>query len=343
MSGWALDFRKRNRTNRTNVYSILFHTSEDRIGDALIKLPAILGLKQCRPDIRLIWTTGVRSSAYAHALAPLVACAIDEIYEISELGTRWRNRPHPLLNRQFDCVIVSDRKLRSTLALKAVPHRRFIAPIAYFLFSDKKPKRPFAAAIAEQTRMLFELAIDAPIALITTLPIPEHELIRARRALPSGPFYIGFAPGAGGSDKCWPLEHYLNVAQTQIARGRTPVFFLGPQERQWLVPIRNSVPGALFPEYDTDGNARGSAVFTIALASRLKLSVANDSGAGHLLAAGGQPIVSLFGQTNPEKFKPPYNQRVIIQATEFGSDQLPAIPISRVISEIDAFCAHYDE
>ena len=206
------------------------------------------------------------------------------------------------------------------------------------MFSDKKPERPFAATLTEQTRTLFELAVDMPIASVTTLPIPAYEVASARNALPIGPFYIGFAPGAGGREKCWSLQQYINAAQIQVARGRTPVFFLGPQERQWLSLVRREVPEALFPEYDINGNSLGGAVFTIALATRLKLSVANDSGAGHLLAAGGQPIVSLFGATNPEKFKPPYNRRVVVRASDFGSDEVSSIPISRVINEIDTLC-----
>ena len=56
------------------------------------------------------------------------------------------------------------------------------------------------------------------------------------------------------------------------------------------------MPTARFPLQDAkrrDGGA-ASPLLTIALGQRLAAAVANDSGAGHLLAASGCPIVSLF-------------------------------------------------
>ena len=35
-----------------------------------------------------------------------------------------------------------------------------------------------------------------------------------------------------------------------VERGRVPVFILGPDELEWLKPIRDAVPSALFPEQD---------------------------------------------------------------------------------------------
>jgi ADP-heptose:LPS heptosyltransferase len=45
-------------------------------------------------------------------------------------------------------------------------------------------------------------------------------------------------------------------------------------------------------------------LLTIALAQRFAVSVANDSGVGHMLAAANTPLISLFGPTDPAKFAP---------------------------------------
>ncbi len=325
------------------MYSILFYTAEDRIGDALIKLPAILGLRNSRSDVSLTWTTGAKSSAFTRALAPLVRSAINEIHENSKLGSDWRTSSHPLRERHFDCVIVSETKLRSTLMLKKISHDLFIAPCANFLFSDRKPAQRFAEAISEQTRTLFELAIDASIQPTTKLLIPAHELSQAHDILPDGRTYVGLAPGAGGIEKCWPLERYISVARAQTVHQRVPAFFLGPMEREWRLKLQLSVPEAVFPEYSADGSLLGGPVLTIALATRLKLAVANDAGAGHLLAAGGRPIVSLFGTTDPKKFESPYAHQTVISALRFGSSHVSAIPVSYVIAAIDDLCALPDE
>jgi len=57
----------------------------------------------------------------------------------------------------------------------------------------------------------------------------RHDAL-ARALLPAGPRYIGLAPGASGAHKCWPLQAYLDLAEREQARGRVPVFLLGPEE-----------------------------------------------------------------------------------------------------------------
>jgi ADP-heptose:LPS heptosyltransferase len=322
------------------VYSILFYTDEDRLGDALIKLPAILGLKQSRPDIHLVWATGMAPSVFATVLAPLVSSCIDEVYQETQLGTRWRKRPHELHQRRFDCVIASGGSFRSAVALRRIPHETFIAPAANFLLSMRKPAVTFGPTVHRQTRLLLELAINRPIELIIDLPIPSHERTLAKALLPPGIPYVGFAPGAGGLDKCWPLPRYIETAGAQVAHGRTPVFFLGPNEAHWREQIRGAIPTALFPEYDHDAR-RGGPILTIALAAHLAVGVANDAGAGHLLAAGGRPLISLFGKTNPLKFEPPYNRRIVISATNYQSRDVTSIPVHPVLKAIDDVCANY--
>ena len=65
----------------------------------------------------------------------------------------------------------------------------------------------------------------------------------------------------------------------------------GPNES---ATVRRALPGAIvLPESDV-------ATFAAVLA-RAQLVVANDSGAGHLAAAAGARLISVFGVTEPEK------------------------------------------
>ena len=70
--------------------------------------------------------------------------------------------------------------------------------------------------------------------------------------------------------------------------------------------------------------------FTIATAARLKAAVANDSGAGHMIAAADVPLISLFGPTPPAKFAPATPALTIITAQAFGGDGMAAIPLDAV-------------
>jgi len=312
------------------VPSLLFHTAEDLLGDALIKLPSILALKQARPDVHLVWSAGRGGSVYANVLRPLVEGVIDEVHHQTGLGTRWSQVMRPFWPRRFDGIIASERRLLPTLALRRLAHDTFIAPMGDFRFSTHIPGAGFVhEPLHKQIQTLFELAVGTPLNPAHELPIPTRYTRLAQELLPTGPCYVGLAPGAGGKDKCWPLENFIDVALAQLAAGRNPVFFLGPAERDWLEPLRAAVPAALFPESDPRAELRGP-LLAIALASRLTLGLANDSGAGHLLAAGGKPLVALFGRTNPTKFAPPYGERIVIRAADLGVMAVDEIPIDHV-------------
>lgn len=315
--------------------TLLFHTAEDLLGDALIKLPVLLALKAARPDITLIWSAGQGRSQFAGGLKPLVASTIDELHEATGLGTRWSQVFKPFWRRHFDCIVASERRLLPTLALKRLSHDQFVAPMRNFALATCQAPVAFAREPLHcQTRILLELATGQPLSPRLNLPLPEEYRALAQILLPAGWSYIGLAPGAGGKDKCWPLGHFVAVAQAQVARGRVPVFFLGPAEGAWLPALRLAVPEALFPESDPRASLAGP-LLAIALASRLSLALANDSGAGHLLAAGGRPLVSLFGRTDPHKFAPPYGSRTVIRARDLGLTQVQDIPLGHVLQVME--------
>ena len=316
--------------------SILFHCAGGLIGDSLIKLPAILALKARCPDIKLTLSIRRGRTAFSAGLAPLVDGVIDEILESSEFGTRWTQTLKAPRDRFFDTIIASVTKCKDTLALKRIAHTTFIAPWSDFRLSDCRPSVSFLdLPVYRQTQSLFELAIGEAIDLADTLQLPESYLTAAAEILPAGPSYVGFSPGAGKKIKCWPLANFIQTARTQISSGRVPVFFLGPEEEHWLPELREAVPEGLFPEYMyTDRSLKGP-LFTIALARQIPVSVANDAGGGHLLAAGGRTLISLFGDTDPRKFEPPFGHRRVLSASEFNGKTVGQIPVSAVEKALD--------
>ena len=167
------------------------------------------------------------------------------------------------------------------------------------------------------------------------LAIPQAYRDAAAELLPPGPAYGGLVPGAGGKHKCWPLENYLAVARDMSGAGLVPVFLLGPDESEWYQGLRQNVPGALFPEQE--GTARalpGGPLLTLALAQHLAVSVSNDSGAGHILAAARRPLVSLFGPTSPDRFTEAAENRVILRAQQFGGPELHRIGTDQVMGAV---------
>lgn len=309
---------------------ILFHTAEDRLGDALIKLPALMAARAARPDMHLTWSAGTGNSLYARALAPLAVGFIDEIHERSGLGTRWGELLKPRWKTSFDLIIASERRLLPTLALKRLPHQRFIAPMGDFRWSDARPDLDYRALpVSAQTRVLLELALQTPLTLPETLDLPADDLALAQELLPPGAPIVGLSPGAGGKDKCWPRAHFTALAREQRDQGRRVAFFLGPEEAGWQTALAAEVPGALFPEHDAP-SARQGPLLTMALGRQLSAAVANDSGAGHLLAASGCQLIILYGRTDPRKFTPGFGRRHALTAAETGGQIVADIPLARV-------------
>lgn len=309
--------------------SILVYVGIDAIGDGLMKLPFVRALRAAFPRARVTWLAGKGETVYGRTLAPLVAGLVDEVVE-APVGSRVAELfgPRPLGGRRFDLVVDTQRRGLTTLILRRIRHGTFLSATAGYLFSDRKPavvaKPP---AMVGQLLALAELAAGHPCD--SPAPIASDPAAEALAAelLPSGSRYAGFAPGAGSRDKCWPLDRFVAVARSMEAEGMVPVFILGPDEGDLVEPVRAALPAARLP---LQSGVAVTPMLTIALARRLAAAVANDSGAGHLLAAADTPLVSLFGPTPAAKFAPMTQRLTVLTAQYWGGEDMAAIPADAV-------------
>jgi len=319
---------------------LLVYSGLELIGDGVMKLPFLRALRQRWPAARITWLAGKGKTVYAHTLAPLAAPLIDEIIEAAGIGSRAGELlRRPLPERRFDLVIDTQRRVLTTLILRRIRSGCFVSGAARFLLSDKRPKRGYerplrlvdqlldlvAIAGGERVEPRFDLALGAPWSEAAAL------------ALPPGPLYVGIAPGAGGAQKRWPLDRFAALAQAQQERGRKAVLLLGPDERGWEEALRTDLPEALLPLQDRRIAAEiaTSPLFTMALGQRLAVAVANDSGTGHLLAASGVAMISLFGPSPAAKFAPAARRLTLIEAQRFGSSEMAAIPLAAVSDAVE--------
>lgn len=326
--------------------TILVYVGLDRVGDSLLKLPFVRELRDAFPDARITWLAGKDTSVYAGVMAPVVDGLLDEVIENGNVGLSPKEiLSRPLDGRRFDLIIDTQRVALATLLLFRIRHTRFISPFGNFILSSRRPAKgyEFPKSMQRQLLDLLELASGRDIETPATLDLALDPALleAARRALPEGPTYVGLSPGAGGKPKCWPIENFVLLAKDLVAAERVPVFILGPQEFDWQDEIAAAVPEALFPlQSDGLGDAHGFAPqLTIAFSQRLALSVSNDSGTGHMFALGGQPLVSLFGRTVPEKFTPMSPRLTIIRAQDHGGREMHFIPVDAVKAVVDRILA----
>jgi len=138
------------------------------------------------------------------------------------------------------------------------------------------------------------------------LRVPEEARRSAEQRLlaagaRAGATRIALAPGAAyGSAKCWPAERYAALADGLIAACDADVIVFGaPQEKEMAERIVRSMQRRAI-------NLAG--VTSIgelpALLGACRLFVGNDSGAMHVGAAVGLPVVGIFGPTDPEATRP---------------------------------------
>ena len=328
---------KRNLINRIEQPAILVHVTGDRIGDALIKWPVIVALKNAFPGHRLVWLAGLRKSVFRDSLATLASGVIDEVKDFAGVGVSWSELLRSPFPGTFDILIATEPKIRNAILLKRIRHKVFISPAANFRLSDRKlaSGKHYPSSTFEQMRCLANLAAGRELAMNTVIEVGKKNATLASKLLPAGKRYIGFSPGSAGPRKRWPVARFVELAIGQVDQGRIPVFFLGPDEVSLREELSRAVPSALFPEQAALASDSQSALLSIALAKRIALGVANDAGGGHLLAAGGRPLITLFGRTSEHKFRPPYGERIAITAREYGGTEMNLIPVARVSATIN--------
>ena len=324
------------------VRSVLVYSVEEISGDGLIKLPFIAGVRAAFPEARFSWCAASGHSVYDGWLKPVVSGVIDELILDQPVGQGrfdFLSPRLPFAGRKFDVVIDTQRNLARTLAVRRAAGGAFIASTANFLFSTRKPHEPWPEAMVDQLALLLKLA-GGQGATPRAMPMINTEAGAVAAALlPPGQTYVGFAPGAGGPERRWPIERYIALARRQHERGRTPVFFLGPGERDYLQPIREGAPFALLPGEDASAPISGP-FLTIALASRLAAGVAADGGPGHMLAAGGTSLVSLFRERRKAaKFRTAAPRVEALIAEDYGNKDINLIPADAVDQALERLLA----
>lgn len=333
-------------TSHTEPQSILVYVgghADNAIGENLIKMPFLVALRELYPAARLSWIPGVGPAQFDGILKRLAGGMVDELItdlDIPQDALEPLRLRRPLPDHHFDLVIDTQRVVARTLAMRRVPHNVFISGNWNFFFSDRKPPAatPKPTKLIDKLMILLSAARGEPVTAPHLIPVPDEEMAAAETLLPNGPAYVGLAPGAGRRDtgKLWPLERYITVALDQVAKGRTPVFILGPDEANWLDQVNGQVPGALTPLNGPlpDGVPLTPAL-TVALGRRLAVAVANCSGTGHMLAGGGAPMVSLYAPTDPAKYAPHSPRVTALRAQDFGGAAIEAIPTGAVTAAVD--------
>ncbi len=136
------------------------------------------------------------------------------------------------------------------------------------------------------------------------------EALLTQAGAPSSTLRIAFAPGAAyGSAKCWLIERYAQLADRLIAEfGANVILFgsVGERDVAERIAARMQRPPVMMAGKTPIGDLPG-------LFSACGLFIGNDSGAMHVAAAVGLPLVAIFGPTDPHGTRPATDRLALVQ------------------------------
>jgi heptosyltransferase-2 len=311
------------------------------IGDAVMSEPLLASLAARSEQVTvaaLPWVAPVYRAMPAVAAVEVLPFAHGRLDWSARraLGRRWRGR--------FDTALVLPNSLKAALLpwLAGVPVRAgYLGEQRRLLLNRRLPNpagRPpmvaFYHALAGLTGQRGghagrrHGAVQAgAYATEHTAPAPRLEVAaalvaaaQARHGLQGRP-YLVFAPGAEyGPAKCWPAEHYGELARRLATEQGCSVVLLGSGKEAELAGRIAALAGpgcvALAGATSLDD--------AMALIAGAIGMVSNDSGLMHVAAAFGLPQVAVFGSSSPEH-TPPLNPRarVLWLKHEIGLDCSP--------------------
>lgn len=129
-------------------------------------------------------------------------------------------------------------------------------------------------------------------------PDPRWLADAAARLPEAGGPYAALVLGARQRTKLWPARHWEALGRMLRERGLRPVLVGDPANGVPAGPVAARLGGSL-PVFE-DGSLGDLA----GVLSRCRVVVSPDSGPGHMAAALGVPVVTLFGPTSPERWAP---------------------------------------
>jgi heptosyltransferase-2 len=283
------------------------------LGDVVMALPAIADVRRRFPGARLI-VAARRSVAGLFRLVPFV----DGLVVLEWNGRWWRRSA-----LAADVARVRDAGAELALLLPnsfasawlvrqaAIPERwGYASDLRRPLLTRALPRpagsRHQGAYYQYLTR---ELGIDSgPLEPALTVPADAaaaaRRLLTERGWLGTRPLVV-FAPGAAyGTAKRWLPESVARVAASLVReRGATCAMVGSRADRETVAQIRAALPADV-AAHVLDVTGETTIEMLAGLMAAASGCVSNDSGAMHVAAAVGTPLVAVFGPTNEFETSP---------------------------------------
>jgi len=295
------------------------------VGDAIMALPALRVMRLRFPEAQItILARPYVAAIYKHQQVCDSMMFVDDQNDIK------KDTLNELRAQKFDLALLLQNAFEAAwLAWRAaIPERIGYARDGRSLLLTKAVPVPKPGEIPPHEQYYYlELLRRAgwldslPNESFISLRVPEENRQSAADFLLSAGARqnkLRIAIGAGasyGSAKCWPPDRFAELANRLQAQSDADVILFG-------TPAESAVSSAIaagmgHPPVNLTGKT--SIADLPALLSQCHLFIGNDSGAMHVAAAVGLPVVAVFGPTDPFGTAPVTPRCSIIQEKPYCS------------------------
>jgi len=300
------------------------------VGDAIMALPALRAVRGRFPDafIAIVARPYVVDLYQGQAICDQLIS-----YDLSGVhaGISGRERlASELRTQEFDVALLFQNAFDAAwLAWRAkIPERIGYARDGRSLLLTKPIAVPKTREIPPHEQFYYlELLRRAgwlesfPESSFIALNVPESQRAKASEVLAKAGarknvFRSAIGAGASyGSAKCWPPARFAQLADRLQAQSDADVILFGTAGE---AAVSNAIASAMRrPPIDLTGK---TAIADLpALLSQCHLFIGNDSGAMHVAAAVGLPVVAVFGPTDPHGTAPVTPRCTIVQEKPYCS------------------------
>jgi heptosyltransferase-2 len=294
------------------------------VGDAVMAIPALGVIRHSHAgaEISILARPAVAALLVGQPFA-------DRILDYDHRGIHqgWLGREkliRQLRAERFDCAVLLQNAFEAAwLAWRAgIPERIGYARDARSAMLTKPVRVPRRGEIpAHESHYYLEMlrragwleSGDEMGTIRLDIPGPARETAEAalrRAGARDGVWRCAIAPGASyGAAKCWPPERFASLADRLISEcGADVIFFGTPAEREIVARICSAMNARAISLAGETSMRDLAAMF-----SACSIFIGNDSGAMHVAAAAGIPVIGIFGSTDPEGTAPVTQQFTLIR------------------------------
>lgn len=300
------------------------------IGDAIMSLPALRAVRKIYPDSHIAI---VARPYLADIYRDQFICDERIAYDPKSVHRGWQGREllaKELRLKQFNVALLLQNAFDAAwLAWRAgIPQRIGYARDGRSFFLTKAVKLPKPDEILPHEKFYYlellrragwidKLPDDPHIALHVPDPARQCAL---QTLLDTGarPQVLRVAVGAGasyGSAKCWPPARFAKALNDFVSHTDADVILFGTAAESAV----SSAIAADMQRAPIDLTGKTSIADLPALLSQCHIFLGNDSGAMHVAAAVGLPVVAIFGPTDPQGTAPVTLRATILQQKPYCS------------------------